>query len=254
MNKFKMLFAASFAVLAVGAIVASAAFATEGEWLVEGVSISIALRAESEGEILLINYATANNLAEVLVEILCSGIFVGHVGPGTAGDVTEVLTLAQGAVGSDNSTLTGSPVLCDVTGSKGSVTDCEVGNALAELWPANLPWKTTNELMAGADTLTVFSGNGAGEPGYEVECIVFGIKVANLCTSPAGATTTLIENFATGAPASVLGFFNVLEDPQLANCTLTGEHTGEVISDEGKSGDTWVAETELARLATSVVE
>jgi hypothetical protein len=253
MSKLRMLFTASLAVFALGAIVAPAAFATEGEWLVEGNSITVALRSESEGEFLFINYATANSLAEVLWEILCSYIFVGHIGPGTAGDVTEVLTLAQVPVGSDNSTLTGSALLCNVSASKGSVTDCEVGNELAEFWFSNLPWKATNELMVGSDTLTVFTGNGS-EPGFEFECIAFGVKVSQLCTWLPGSLTMLIENFATGTPASVLGFFNTVADSELTNCTLSGEHTNEIISDEGKSSDTWMAETELARLATSIVE
>jgi hypothetical protein len=259
MKKIRILGIALFALFAFGAIVSSAAFA-EGEWLVENKSITAAegaLRAETEGSVLLVNYSEPG-LLHVLNEVLCSRIFVGTIGPGAAGSVTEVLDLAQKLVGTDGSTLTGTALLCDVTLEEGSLVDCKTGTGEAELWVANLPWTTTLELVAGA-VLNKFVGSATGEPGYEVSCLsLLGVKGENLCVAPSATSTfTLMSNEPAGTPASVLGFFDAFgagEDSELGNCSLTGEHTAEVVSDEGISGDTWAAPTELVRLATAITE
>ena len=261
MRNLRVLGVALFALFAFGAIAATAAFA-EDEWLVEGAAINAPTRSESEGSIVLRNFEKAG-LTPVLTEILCTGIFVGTVGgaaPNKGADtVTEVQTAGSVKVGTDNATLTGTPLICNVITDGGSIIGCTAGEGLAELWPANLPWKSEIDLTVTGMPLDLFSSGGTGEPGYEVECLsLAGIKGANLCVSPTGtdSTTTLIENFAGGGgiPASVLGTFDpfgTTEDELLANCSLTGEHTAEVFSDEGKSSDTWVAASLATRLATS---
>jgi hypothetical protein len=68
--------------------------------------------------------------------------------------------------------------------------------------------------------------------GYEVRCkALIGVTVENLCT---GQPLVSVSNDAGG---SVLAFFNPVPDPELANCTLTGEHTAEVISEKDANGN-----------------
>jgi hypothetical protein len=114
MLKLRTVGAALGVLFALCVVIASSAFAVEPLWLIDGAAVLNAQRSESEGEILLINYNKPEVL-EVLTELLCSGIFVGNVGPKGEDEVTEVLSLAEALIGMDGASLTGSPLLCDVT-------------------------------------------------------------------------------------------------------------------------------------------
>jgi hypothetical protein len=257
MRKFGVFGAVLCALFAFGALVASAAFAVEDEavWLVHGELVLVLTPAESEGEILLVVLNTANSA--VLNEIKCSGIFDGSIGPNGEDEITEVLTLLQVKVGKDQlltgggNELTGEPVTCEVTFDAGETVDCETGATNAQVWPANLPWHTQISLMLTApeDILDVFTGT-VGEPGFEVLCLktLLGISAENLCEGP---TSVLLENNPAGVPPSVLAWFNAATvASERANCTLTGEHSAEVISDV--SSDIRAIGAQLEWLETSV--
>jgi len=246
MRKLGILGVAVCALLALGAFVASTAFAAdEAIWLVNGELVLANLNAETEGELLLVGYNSATSTTP-LVEVKCSGIFDGTIGPNGVDEVTKVLNLAEVEVGNDGATLTGNPLLCESFVSP-EAFDCETGPEKAEVWPASLPWKSQLELMlvtGEEDILDVFTGTGE-EPGWEVRCkTLSGLTLENLCVGPA---TVLVENSGTG---SVLGFFNKVPVSERGKCTLTGEHTAEAVSDV--SGDTWAIGAALERLTTAV--
>jgi len=247
MRKLGILGAALCALLALSAFVVSTAFAAdEAIWLVNGALVLENLNAETEGEVLLIFYNSQAG-ATPLLEIKCSYILDGTIGPNGVDEITKVLTLTEVEVGNDGTTLAGTPLLCESFISP-EAFDCETGAEKAEIWPANLPWKTQLELMlvtGEEDILDVFLGTG-GEPGWEIRCkTLSGLTLENLCAGPA---TVLVENSGTG---SVLGFFNKVPVAERGNCTLTGEHTAEVVSDV--SGDTWAIGAALTERLTTAV-
>jgi hypothetical protein len=247
MRKVHILGVALVAVLAFSAVLATAAFA--GEWLFEGKPITTAegaLKSETEGELTLIDYAEKGSNA-VLVEITCSGIFDGTVGPGAADTVTALLNLAKEEI--NKTALTEPALLCNVTKDAGALTDCKEGTANALLWAINLPWATEIELMTNGEELDVFLNNAGKIPGYYVECeSLIGISGTNSCEG--GVTIATLTN-GTGTPAEVLGSFKPLAaSTERANCTLTGTETAEVISTS--AGKTWVVGADLERLATAV--
>src|SRR5689334_10413238 len=164
MLKLRTVGAAVGVLFALCAVIASSAFAVEPLWLIDGAAVLAAERSESEGEILIINYAKPSELTAVLTQLLCSWIFVGTVGPKGEDEVTEVLSLAEALIGVDGASLTGSPLVCDVT-DPGSFESCEAGVGKAELWPANLPWHTQLELV-GTELIDKFPANA----GYEMRC------------------------------------------------------------------------------------
>jgi hypothetical protein len=226
MLKLRTVGAALGVLFALCAVIASSAFAVEPLWLIDGNAVLNAERSESESEILVIIYAKPEELTKVLTELLCSGIFVGTVGPKGEDEVIQVLTLAESVIGEDGASLVGEPLLCDVTDG-GSLESCEAGVGKAEVWPANLPWHTQLELV-GTELIDKFPANA----GYEMRCkTLIGIIVENLCTDE---PLVLVSNDPGG---SVLTFLDPVADNKLGNCSLTGEHTLEFISEKDANGN-----------------
>jgi hypothetical protein len=239
---------ALFAVFAFGAITASAAFA-EPEWLVEEKALTAPVLAETVGTILLVRWES-EALTAIRGEIECSGIFVGQIGPGNAGLIEELYSLASVKVGAP---LVQPALECTVT-KDNSLAFCKEGEPVLR-WADNLPWSTTLELMEVGgveDVLNKFLGPSATEePAYDIECkSLLGIVGSELCERLPGKTSALLENNA-GAPSSVLGWFLPVEDEELGLCAGGTEHVVETVSTV--SGDTWAVEAVLGtRLATSI--
>jgi hypothetical protein len=230
MRKIHVLGLGLLAVFVYGAIMASAAFAAP-EWLVEESAVTENLPAETEGELELVKLVSSTNSAH-LVTVKCSAILVGSIGPAGKDEITSVLTLSEASIGkevNETTTLEGAGLECTVTQSEGGFTDCAL-NSVALVWPANLPWKSQLELMESTGTVldVVTSATGSG-PGYDVECkTVSGITGSELCEGPASA---FVSN-SVGTPMGVEGKTDETEE---ANCTITGEKTGQLIG----TGTTW---------------
>jgi hypothetical protein len=195
------------AVCAFSAMGAASAFAAP-EWLAGTAVIGKALPAEANGEVIL------TDLKVPLIGaagVTCKGTLDGTVGPGSADEITEVLNNA-------------SPTKEKVEELPGLALKCashEKCEGESNVWPVNLPWKSTLELSGTAiiDNLVAVKGGGFG---WEVECTVIGVKEDDTCLVTLGEPK--IENM-TGAEAGVLGVF---DEENKAECSLSKEKSGDV--------------------------
>jgi hypothetical protein len=215
MKKLHVVLLALFAVFAFSAAIAGSASAETtllAEWLFNGAAITALLPVETTGELLLETLV----LGISAVDIDCSGIFDGSVGPNGEDEVTKLLNLAKEEIGSE---LTGLSLDCEVLTA---VSQCLAGE-LAELWTDNLPWHTNLFLMESGVILDSF----LGLPGYHVFCPIEGGE--NLCTGP---TSTTMTNGAT----DVIGVFE-LANPEEASCsTGSGMISGEGLTTDTEAG------------------
>jgi hypothetical protein len=171
MKKAHVVGVAMFAVLLFGVMSVASASAATLQWLEDALPIGTASNNDAEGEITLTNLKTAIGTKAA---VLCSGIFVGSVGPGSQDVITEVLDLAEKPI-----TLT-ARITC---------TNIE-GCPKPELSPENLPWLTVLELM-GTEAEPLFLdkilNGGKGEPGYTVHCEVIGFPFEETCLGVASS-------------------------------------------------------------------
>jgi len=187
MRKLHILGFVVFAVFAGSAGVASSAFALESTWLVNGVkpAAPVAATTESVGNLLL------EDMSALGAAVECSSVAsTGTIGAGPADHVSTVTFI---------------------------LGDCKFETAgpctsLVAVKAIDLPWTTAITLSAGAfiDTITE---DGAGAPGYLIECKTALGVVDDACTK-ASATSTL-TNSGTG----VDGAFNTTET---GNCSIGG--------------------------------
>lgn len=191
MKKIHLIGLAAIAVLAFSALAVASASATTLVWLANGKKIEEALKSETVGEIELFNLETA---VGTKATVLCSGTFMGTVGPGGEDLITSVLTLAS--EGSVEITLAAPLTTC---------TNVE-GCSKPQVAPVNLPWLTELELMEPKTGevlfLDIITSGGAGEPGWEIMCEPLGILFEETCT---GTASSMLENDA--AENDVLGKF-----------------------------------------------
>jgi len=226
MKKFRLMVVALFALVALGAVLATSASAAvsflPAHWTFNGVTVTTLLPTEATGELLI----EANGIA-----ILCSGIFVVTFGPEGSDETTELLSLARVKISKVE--LSGEALSC--TNESG----CE--NPL--VWAANLPWQTLAELMVdGTEEFFVdllVSGTG-GKPGWYVECMSF-IPFTNLCE---GEGINQLLNLVGDVGAESKEAFTELAELLLASCTTGGEDSGIVESDE----EGLIADTEAGTL------
>jgi hypothetical protein len=137
------------------------------------------------------------------IEVKCSGLDTGWIGPNGTDQTTTVTT--------DK---------CEAG------TNCEKLEKTAEA--VNLPWNSELKETEGKIHDTLRNG-GKGEPGYEVSCKVLGKVEKNICTGPG---LLVLENKDTpGNLAALLVLANFINpnNPK-ANCTAfsTGKETGNV--------------------------
>lgn len=193
MQRIKILGLALMAVCAVSALVSASALAAH-EWLLNGKPITTAVKINSKsvGSLLLEDLHASGGA----VAIVCEGTDKGTVGPGAKDEVTSITAT-------------------NCTFEKNGQCEANKGVTANAL---HLPWKTTLELVSG-ELRDVIMGTG-GEPGWNVECTVFGVfKIQDECTA---LSSTGIKNDSTG----VLAKFD--SKTPLANCTNGGANAGMV--------------------------
>ena len=211
------------AVLAMSAMaVASSASATTfllAFWAVGGTDVTTTVLVESSGELLLENEKSVAGKASLE---LCSGILDGFVGPKSADDITELLTLAGVKVSS--LALAGEILKCTLEAV------CE---SSSKVWAVHLPWLTEIELWEQGtesgfvDLILPHAGaSGSENPGWYIECKTSLLTVSEECTTPEGVAEQ--KNEATGVSAMFSDAFTTLMGAKLALCTGNNEETGVV--------------------------
>ena len=140
MKRIHVVGLALVAMVALSAIIASTSSAAVtfllAEWLIGGEKMTAALAVEQSGELNLIN-TNASGLG-IRVEILCTGILDGTVGPASAGEITELLNTSKEAIS-----------LTALSGLALEMPNCTNTKNCTEplVWAVGLPWKTELELM-----------------------------------------------------------------------------------------------------------
>jgi hypothetical protein len=190
------------------------------EWLIGGEKLTTSLAVEGTGEINLID-TNAGGLG-IRVEVLCSGIGVGTIGPNGAGEVTEFLNLAKEAIG-----------LTPLTGL--ALTCTNSANCTEPLgWAAKLPWK--NELVLMEDGTESFFANLTINAGDYVECLILGVSVDEECSASVGAIK--VTNESGGVDGELSDPFQELAELKLGACggraeTAILEGLGTLVPDAG---------------------
>jgi hypothetical protein len=201
MRKIHLLGLAMFAMFAFSAFTASSAFAAEGhEWLDNNLTIPLGttIPVDSEGALLLEDTDTGT-------AVECSGV-------------------NEGVVGSDGTDLVSGITVNTCEFDAGKLGEClslaEGGVLVVE--PENLPWLTelVLETFNGVATLSdMVTADGAGNPGYLVECTVLVLgspaKADDLCEAALGNTLAV-----NGAGGTVDIEFMETFGP-FANCDVT---------------------------------
>jgi hypothetical protein len=208
-----------FAVVAMSAMaVASSASAVTfllAFWLNNGATVVATTLVESSGELLLENQKSAVGAASLKK---CSGILDGFVGPNSADDVTELLTLGGATV---SAPLGVTPVTCELEAV------CENSS---KVWAAHLPWLTEAELWEESPTssgyVDLILPNGAGNPGWYVECKTALLTVSEECLTPEGVAEKV--NITAGVEDVFSEAFTLLMGAKLALCTGNNEESGNV--------------------------
>jgi hypothetical protein len=209
--------AALLAVLAMSAMaVASSASAAVtfllAFWAVGGTDVTTTVLAEGAGEMLLENEKSPAGRAALQK---CSGIGDGFVGPNSAGDATEALTLA--GIKINSTPLTGEFVKCELEAL------CENSS---KVWPVHLPWLTEIELWEeGTEHGFVGIGlsGGSGTPGWYIECKTSLLTVSEECSSPESVAE--LKNVATGVEVVNSLAFTELMGFKLGVCSGNHEET-----------------------------
>jgi len=214
MKRINILTAVLVAAFAVSVVVVASAAAVEfllALWLDGGVAVSAELLVETEGEVELVSL-NGGGLG-VVIKVLCSGIFVGSIGPESLGFASELLTL--GGVAVPLAELTGTALLCT------NIQNCTE----PELWASKLGWEGEAELMVdGTETFFVALGlNG----GWYSQCLVLGITTSETCT--AAEAVSKLTNEANGTiDGEGSDAFQILAGLKLGNCTVGGAESAEV--------------------------
>ncbi len=187
MRRTKLFCVVVILVCALGALLASTAFALEfelGQWLANGAFLLSAFGSETNEEVAFEN-------TEAKVGILCSTLLDGTLGPESSDEVTKMLNLSAVEI----------PEL-DEAGATGGLDCVSTGNVCengSELWPVNLPWRT--ELVLDKQTgefYDLYILNAASlRPAYFILCLELGVSMNELCEM-GESTGTLIGNIVGG--------------------------------------------------------
>jgi hypothetical protein len=205
--KFRNAFALLVAVFALCAISASAALAAPewyssatkptAEWQQGHSKIAEAKATKWKGKVKL--YDT-----DLPIEVECESAGEGTVGPGNVAKETSW-------------TLSGCAITPKAINSKGE----EVTNECTKLYTEktkidNLPWHS--ELVAEHFSLgDITIGEGATHPGFQIECVAAGIRLADVCTA---------EKLETTTPVNVTGGVEVALGGKGLNCNIGGHEKG----------------------------
>ena len=222
MRKVQLLGLVLLALFAFGVFTASAMATTLlDEWLVGGAAVTTELLVEVEDELLL-----EDSKVPIIgkVDILCSVIYDGWIGPNSLDYLSEVLNLSGVAL--SGTPLSGESIDCtDQTG-------CET-NTPALIWFLGVPAWTESELLeqTGGPFFEDVTTPVNGEFGYEItDCLILGIAMEDECSTPKVVAelklegTTLLYQFSKA--------FTELAGSKLVLCTQSKEETG-IIEGEG---------------------
>jgi hypothetical protein len=218
MRKLHVLGAVLAALFALGVLTASSASAVTfllAEWLVNGIGTTNTQLVETEGE----SEFTENLGILGVIRILCSGIFVGSIGPNGADEITELLELGTGLARITNELVETSGLTCT------NIEKC----TSPLVWADKLPWLTLAELMVdGTEEFFVdlLTSSGAGNPGYHIFCM--GSGLGDLCTVVEGVTKLTNEPEFGDVHSEFLESFTELAGLKLSNCETAGMETGQV--------------------------
>jgi hypothetical protein len=197
MRKYRAVWLVAFVLLASSATLAADAGAEvtpPAQWLANGETITSALAAASEGEVVLED-------VKEKVGITCDMSLNGTVGPKSEDQVTVVLNLSGTEV-----TLT-VPLKCKAHKTCEENTDVEFA-------PEKLPWSGIVELTEAG----VFK-NVLTEASYSASCLILGIKISEECT---------ITNSSHEILNVTGGVESVGPSSPDGTCTLGGSNAGEI--------------------------
>ena len=215
----KKLLVGLVAVLALGALAASA-FAAGGNtvWLCNSAFLTLEKCLTVSENLTALTLQDMNESSSVECAV-GTVLDEGWVGPGSEDETTSVTFTSECAPSAKALNLAGETVSNACTGTKA------VGKAL------NLPWKTL-VYLEGTTTRDIISGTTNGEPGYEVECTVSGLKVKDKCLTSAAADDAHIELNNLAAEGSeptlvdVLFMEKLVNASEAAKCSLGGAESG----------------------------
>jgi len=166
------------AVLAFSALLsasASAAFSL-GAWFANAKAIETELESETTGELSFEN-------TSLKAGFLCSGVFMGTIGPGSFDLITSLLSLTGGLIAELDET--------KATGGISCVSDSKTCEAASEIWPLHFPILTELEveLTSGAFVDLIVANEKGEVPGYFLLCLALGglVDVEELCEAVAGS-------------------------------------------------------------------
>jgi hypothetical protein len=206
----------AFSAMAVASSAPAAVVFLLAFWLVGGINVVATTLVLTEGELLFINLLAP--IVDAPAAILCSGKFDGFIGPNSADDTTELLTL--GAVAVNLTALAGTSLSCTLDEL------CETGS---KVWAVHLPWLTELELWeegASSGFVDLILPNGNGNPGWYVECKTALATISEECTTPEGVAEQV--NVAGGVENVLSEAFTLLMGAANALCSGNNENTGAV--------------------------
>ena len=178
-------------------ICTTSASATTLQWLANGAVITTPLAYEIIGESTF-GYSIVGQKSEVL----CSVVFVGTVGPGPEGTISELLNLKKEVVTLEK------PVL-----------ECvRIEGCMEEMTAAHLPWLSRLSLVVTELLLYIMESGGQGTPAWEFFCTSLGTAIC-----PAGGSGYIVEN-------NVENDVLILDIKETSECSgiggIFGEETG----------------------------
>jgi hypothetical protein len=207
MRKHRLLGLVFFAVFVFGVVLAASASAEVtllAEWLVAGGPIMSNLASQTTGKMLFED----NKALGAKVDVLCSFILDGTIGPNGVDKIEKVLSLA----GVEVSELAGAkPLSCE------SSLNCEAAGVLVPWFPRLLPWSTLLYL----DQVTGRILDYIVGLHWEFTCTVLGVKVEDECTGASELASLEVSNTGEGGDAVMNG----AAEPN-GNCTTGGAGSG----------------------------
>jgi hypothetical protein len=217
-----------FSAMAVASSASAAVTFLLALWLEGGANVVETMLVTTTGELTLLNSNAP--IVKTDVSVLCSGTLHGFVGPNSADEVTELLSLGGTAI-------SGTPLVEPALECE-SLTVCSAGSAL--VWAVNLPWLTELELWeegaASGFVDLILPHTGGGNVGWYIDCTVLGVLASEECTTPEGVVEQL--NVATGVESVFSEAFTLLMGAKLALCSGNNEETGVVSSAGNANGIT----------------
>lgn len=202
------------AVFAFSAIAASAAFAEEALWLVNGVEPAAGVHEpiEIDGLLTLTDVKAPGGASSVH----CEGTFDGWVGHAGEDEIEAVLTVSKELL--EGAKEDGTGAVQDLLECPPVSGACETSME-ADVETIGLPWMTLLELVGTQFVDDITSLSSLGLVGYMVTCLTILGEILDECT--VALATAIID---TGAE-TLTGLFEELE---AGNCSLGGEKSGSV--------------------------